>query len=66
MLKSGIVSKALNIIVLLSDVFHIGLVIGPRTTVLTCGAAEAQYSRPRTSQYSRPRTYNQANMKNIT
>jgi hypothetical protein len=34
MLKSGIVSKALNIIVLLGDVFHIGLVIGPRPAVL--------------------------------
>jgi len=37
-----------NIIVLLRHVFHIGLVIGPRPTVLAWGAAEAQYSRPRT------------------
>ena len=35
-------------IVLLRDVFHIGLVIGPRPAVLALGAAEAQYSRPRT------------------
>ena len=35
-------------IVLLRDVFHIGLVIGPRPAVLAWGAAEAQYSRPTT------------------
>ena len=35
-------------IVLLRDVFHIGLVIGPRPAVLAWGAAERQYSRPRT------------------
>ena len=35
-------------IVLLRDVFHIGLIIGPRTAVLARGAAEHQYSRPRT------------------
>ena len=46
------------IIVLLRDVFNIGLVIGPRPAVLAWGAAERQYSRPR--------TYNWANMKNIT
>jgi hypothetical protein len=34
MLKSGIVSKALNIIVLLRDVFHIGQVIGQRPAIL--------------------------------
>ena len=44
-----------NIIVLLRDVFHIGLVIGPRPVVLAWGAAERQYSRPR--------TYDEANMK---
>jgi hypothetical protein len=38
----------LDIIVLLRDVFHIGLVIGPRPAVLAWGAAERQYSRPRT------------------
>jgi hypothetical protein len=37
-----------NTIVLLRDVFHIGLVIGPRPVVLAWGAAERQYSRPRT------------------
>jgi len=37
-----------NIIVLLRDVFHIGLVIGPRPAVLAWGAAERQYCRPRT------------------
>ena len=37
-----------NIIVLLRDVFHIGLVIGPRPALLAWGAAERQYSRPRT------------------
>ena len=36
------------IIVLLRDVFHIGLVISPRPAVLARGAAERQYSRPRT------------------
>jgi hypothetical protein len=36
------------IIVLLRDVVHIGLVIGPRNAVLAWGAAERQYSRPRT------------------
>ena len=35
-------------IVLLRDVFHIGLVIGLRPAVLARGAAERQYSRPRT------------------
>ena len=35
-------------IVLLRDVFHIGLIIGLRTAVLARGAAEGQYSRPRT------------------
>jgi hypothetical protein len=35
-------------IVLLRDVFHIGLVIEPRPPVLAWGAAERQYSRPRT------------------
>jgi hypothetical protein len=35
-------------IVLLRDVFHIGLVIGPRRAVLAWGAAERQYRRPRT------------------
>jgi hypothetical protein len=53
-----VIRKALNyvhihlyIIVLFHDVFHIGLVIqnvGPRPAVLTWGAAECQYSRPRT------------------
>ena len=38
----------LDTIVLLRDVFHIGLVIGPRPAVLAWGAAERQYSRPRT------------------
>ena len=37
-----------NIIVLLRDAFPIDLVIGQRPTVLARGAAEAQYSRPRT------------------
>jgi hypothetical protein len=37
-----------NTIVLLRDVFHIGLVIGPRPAVLAWGAAERQYSRPGT------------------
>ena len=37
----------LNVIVLLRDVFHVGLVIGLRPAVLAWGAAEAQYSRPR-------------------
>ena len=37
-----------NNIVLLRDVFHIGLVIGPRPAVLASVAAERQYSRPRT------------------
>ena len=37
-----------NNIVLLRDVFHIGLAIGPRPAVLAWGAAERQYSRPRT------------------
>ena len=37
-----------NTIVLLRDVFHIGLVIGPRPAVLARGAAERQYSRSRT------------------
>jgi hypothetical protein len=37
-----------NNIVLLRDVFHIGLVIDPRPAVLAWGAAERQYSRPRT------------------
>ena len=37
-----------NNIVLLRDVFHIGLVIGPMPAVLAWGAAERQYSRPRT------------------
>ena len=37
-----------NIIVLLRDVFHIGLVIGPRPAVLARGVAERQHSRPRT------------------
>ena len=37
-----------NNIVLLRDIFHIGLVIGPRPAVLAWGAAERQYSRPRT------------------
>jgi hypothetical protein len=36
-------------IVSLRDVFHIGLVIGLRPAVLVWGAAECQYSRPRTS-----------------
>jgi len=40
--------RIVDIIVLLRDVFHIGLVIGPRPTVLAWGAAEHQYSRPRT------------------
>ena len=35
-------------IVLLLDVFHIGLVIGPWLAVLAWGTAERQYSRPRT------------------
>jgi hypothetical protein len=35
-------------IVLLRDVFHIGLVIGPRPAVFAWGAAERQYSTPRT------------------
>jgi hypothetical protein len=35
-------------IVVLRDVFHIGLVIGPRPVVLARDAAERQYSRPRT------------------
>jgi hypothetical protein len=34
--------------ILLRDVFHIGLVIGPRPAVVAWGAAERQYSRPRT------------------
>jgi hypothetical protein len=51
-------SKLINNIVLLRDVFHIDLVIGPRPVVLARGAAERQYSRPR--------TYNYANMKNTT
>jgi hypothetical protein len=29
------------------DVFHIGLVIGPRSAVLAFGCASGQYSRPR-------------------
>jgi len=33
-------------IVLLRDVFHIGLVIGPRPAVLAWGATKRQYSRP--------------------
>ena len=37
-----------NIIVLLRNVFHIGLVIDPRPALLAWGAAERQYSRPRT------------------
>jgi hypothetical protein len=37
-----------NNIVLLRDVFHIGFVIGQRPAVLAWGAAERQYSRPRT------------------
>jgi hypothetical protein len=37
-----------NNIVLLRDVFHIGLVIGPRPAVLAWGADERQYSKPRT------------------
>ena len=37
-----------DIIVLLRDVFHIGLVIGPRPAVLAWGTAERQYSKPRT------------------
>jgi hypothetical protein len=32
----------------LRDVFHIGLVIGPRSAVLAFGCASGQYSRPRT------------------
>jgi hypothetical protein len=36
------------IIVLLHDVFNIGLVIGLRPAVLAWGAAEAQYIKPRT------------------
>jgi hypothetical protein len=36
-----------NNIVLLRDVFHIDLVIGPRPAVLAWGAAERQYNRPR-------------------
>jgi hypothetical protein len=40
--------KSKYIIVLLRDVFHIGLVIGPRPAVLAWGTAERQYSRPRT------------------
>jgi hypothetical protein len=44
-------SYPLNI-VLLRDVFHIGLVIGPRPAVLAWGAAEHE------AKYSRPRTYN--------
>jgi hypothetical protein len=35
-------------IVLLRDVFHIGLAIGPKPAVLAWRAAERQYSRPRT------------------
>jgi hypothetical protein len=31
----------------LRDVFHIGLVIGPRSVVLAFGCASGQYSRPR-------------------
>ena len=42
------ISLAFNIIVLLRDVFHIGLDIGPRPAVLARGAAEGQYTRPRT------------------
>ena len=41
-------SSVLNNIVLLRDVFHIGLVKGPRPAVLARGTAERQYSRPRT------------------
>ena len=41
--------KRQNNIVLLRDVFHIGLVIGPRPAVLAWGAAECQYIRPRIS-----------------
>jgi hypothetical protein len=37
-----------NNIVLLRDVFHIGLVIGPMPAVLVWGAAEGQYIRPGT------------------
>jgi len=37
-----------NIIVLLRDVFHIGLVIGPRPVVLAWGSAEGQCIRTRT------------------
>ena len=37
-----------NNIVLFRNVFHIGLVIGPRPAVLAWGAAEGQYIRPRT------------------
>jgi hypothetical protein len=40
--------KQWNNIVLLRDVFYIGLVIGPRPAVLAWGAVERQYSRPRT------------------
>jgi len=42
----------------LRDVFHIGLVIGPRPAVLAFGCASGQYSRPQ--------TYTNVNMKNIT
>ena len=37
-----------NTIVLLRDIVHICLVIGSRPAVLAWGAAERQYSRPRT------------------
>ena len=43
-----------NNILLLRDVFHIGLVIGPRPAVLAWGAAERQIQQT------------EANMKNIT
>ena len=42
------IAFGIKYIVLLRDVFHIGLVIGPRPAVLAWGAAERQYSRPRT------------------
>jgi hypothetical protein len=47
-----ILPQCVNNIVLLRDVFHIGLVIGPRPAVLVWGAAERQYSKPRTKFHS--------------
>ena len=41
-------NTTLNTIVLLREVFYIGLAIGLRPAVLAWGTAEGQYIRPRT------------------